>query len=79
MGGFDVKKCSCTDSFFKENYGMENTTIEHEIVVLHKCKVEQIEVISELLFTFLLTRKFGQREHLHTLSKYPGGHRILHR
>ena len=54
MGGFEVKNFSCTDSFFKENYGMENKIIEHGVVVLHKYKVEQIEVISGLLFTFLL-------------------------
>ena len=34
---------------------MESKIIEYRIILLHKYKVEQTEVISTLLFTFLLT------------------------
>ena len=34
---------------------MESKIIEYRIILLHKYKVEQTEVISRLLFTFLLT------------------------
>ena len=34
---------------------MESKIIEYGIIVLHKYKVEQTEVISRLLFTFLRT------------------------
>ena len=33
---------------------MESKIIEYVIILLHKCRVEQTEVISRLLFTFLL-------------------------
>ena len=34
---------------------MEGKIIEYGIILLHKYKVEQTEVMSRLLFTFLLT------------------------
>ena len=34
---------------------MESKIIEYGIIFLHKFKLEQTEVISRLLFTFLLT------------------------
>ena len=49
---------------------MEIKIIEYEMILLHKCKVRQTEVISRLLFTFLLTRNFGQIEHLHFPNKF---------
>ena len=42
---------------------MESKIIEYGIILLHKYKVEQTEVISRFLFTFV-THKLG--EHLFT-------------
>ena len=53
--GFRVKNFSYTYSLFKGNHSMESKIIEYRIILLHKYKVEQTEVISRLLFTFLLT------------------------
>ena len=41
--------------------------MEYGVILSHKCKAEQTEVISRLLFIFYLqiTRTFGQIEHLH--------------
>ena len=41
-------------SLFKVNHSMENKIIEYDIILLHKYKVEQTEVLSRLLFTFFL-------------------------
>ena len=49
---------------------MEIKIIEYEMILLHKYQVRQTEVISRLLFTFLLTRNFGQIEHLHFPNKF---------
>ena len=49
---------------------MEIKTTEYEMTLLHKYKVEQTEVLSRLLSTFLLTRNFGQIEHLHFPNKF---------
>ena len=67
MGGLEVKNCGYTYSSFKGNYCTESKITEYGIILLHKHKVEQAEVISRLLFTFLLTnyRTFGQMENLH--------------
>ena len=53
--GFEVKNLSSTYSLFKENLSIESKAIEYGIILLHKYKVEQTEVISRLLFTFSLT------------------------
>ena len=53
-GGFEVKNFSYTCSLFKGNHSMENKIIEYGIILLHKYKVGQTEVISRLLFTFFL-------------------------
>ena len=53
MGGFEVKNYVIL--ILKENYCMERKIIEYGITLLHKYKVGQTEVISRLLFTFLLT------------------------
>ena len=48
---------------------MESKIIEYGIILLHKYKIEQTEVISRLLqyslFYSQITRTFGQIEHLH--------------
>ena len=49
---FEVKNFSYTCSLFRGNDSMESKIIEYGIILLHKCKVEQTEVISRLLFTF---------------------------
>ena len=54
-GGFEVKNISYTYSLFKGNFCMESKIIEYGMILLRKYKVEQTEVISRLLFTFLLT------------------------
>ena len=45
----------------------ESKKIEYEIILVHKYKVQQTEVISNLysLFYSQITRTFGQIEHLH--------------
>ena len=55
MGRYEVKHFSYTYSFFKGNHSLEIKITEYGIILLHKYKVEQTEVISRLLFTFLLT------------------------
>ena len=55
MGSFEVKSYSYTYSLFKGNHSMESKIIEYGIILLRKYKVEQTEVISRLLFSFLLT------------------------
>ena len=54
-GGVEAKNFSYTYNLFKWNYCMESKIIEHGIILLHKYKVEQTELISRLLFNFLLT------------------------
>ena len=54
-GGFELKNFSHTYSLFKGNYCMESKIIEYGTILLHMYKVEQTEVISMLLFTFLLS------------------------
>ena len=47
---------------------MGSKIIEYGIILLHKYRVEQTEVISRLyysLFCLQITRTFGQIEHLH--------------
>ena len=51
-GDFKGENFSDTYSLFKGNHSMESKIIEYGIILLHKYKVEQIEVISRLLFTF---------------------------
>ena len=51
---FEVKCFSYTYSSFKRNDFMESKIIEYGISLLDKYKVELTEVISRLLFTFLL-------------------------
>ena len=53
--GDEVKKFSYTYILFKANNFMESKIIEYGIILLHKYKVEQTELISRFLFTFLLT------------------------
>ena len=62
-GGF----WSYTYSLFKENHSLESKLIEYGIILLHKYKVEQTQVIFRLLFIFSsqIIRTFGQIEHLH--------------
>ena len=50
---FEMKSFSYTCGLFKGNNSMESKIIE--CGMLHKYKLEQTEVISRLLFTFLLT------------------------
>ena len=54
-GGIEVKKLSYTYILFKANNFMESKIIQYGIILLHKYKVEQTELISRFLFTFLLT------------------------
>ena len=54
MGGLEVKNCGYTYSSFKGSYCMESKITEYGIILLHKHKVEQAEVISRLLFTFFM-------------------------
>ena len=70
MRGLEVKNCGYTYSSFKGNFFMESKITEYRMILLHKYKVEQAEVISRLLFTFLHTnyRTFGQMENLHFSS-----------
>ena len=49
MVGIEVKNFSYTYSLFKRNHSMETKIIEYGIILLHKYKVEQAEVISILL------------------------------
>ena len=53
--GFEVKNVSYTYSLLKGNHSMESKIIEYWIILLHKYKAEQTEVISRLSFTFSLT------------------------
>ena len=53
--GIEVKKLSYTYILFKANNFMESKIIQYGIILLHKFKVEQTELISRFLFTFLLT------------------------
>ena len=80
-----MKNFSYTYSLFKGNHSVESKIIEYGIFLLHKYKVEQTEVISEvisrLLFTFSsqITRTFGHTEHLHfpnTFSYFSHGYNI---
>lgn len=49
-GGFEVKKVSYSYSLLKGNHCMESKIIEYEMILLHKYKLEQTEVICRLLF-----------------------------
>ena len=49
-----MKNFSYTYSLSKGNHSMESKIIKYGIILLHKYKVEQKEVISRLLFTFFL-------------------------
>ena len=64
-----MKNLSYTYNWLKGNRSMESKIIEYGIILLHKYKVEQAEVISRLLqyslFYSQITRAFGQTEHLH--------------
>ena len=60
-GGFEVKNFSYTYSFFTGSHCMESKVIEYGIILLHKYKLQQTEVIYRLLFTFV-THKL--QEHL---------------
>ena len=51
----EVKKLSYTYFLFKANNFMESKIIQYGIILLHKYKVEQTELISRFSFTFLLT------------------------
>lgn len=55
MGGLEVKNCGYTYSSFKGNYCTESKITKYGIILLHKHKEEETEVISRFLFTFLLT------------------------
>ena len=46
---------SKNQTVFKGNHSMESKMTEYSIILLHKYKVEQAELISRLLLTFLLT------------------------
>ena len=67
-----MKEISYTYSLFKGNHYMESRIIEYETILLDKCKVEQTELISRLIFTFFLQirRTFHQIEHLHFPGKF---------
>ena len=54
-GRIEVKKLSYTYILFKAKNFMESKIIQYGIILLHKYKVEQTELISRFLFTFLLT------------------------
>ena len=54
-GRFEVKKISYTYILLKGNHFMESKIIEYGIILLHKYKVEQTELIYRFLFSFLLT------------------------
>ena len=54
-GGFEVKNFSYTYILFQRNHSKDSKIINNGINLLHKYKVEKTEVISRLLFTFLLT------------------------
>ena len=54
-GRFEVKNFIYTYSLFKGNLSIESKITEYGIILLHKYKVEQTEVISKFIFTFLLT------------------------
>ena len=47
-----MKNFSYSYSLFKGNHSMESKIIEYGIILLHKYKIEQAEVISILLFIF---------------------------
>ena len=51
---------------------MESKIIEYGIMLLHKPKVEQTEVISRLIFTFCshITITFGKIEYLHSPNTF---------
>ena len=54
----EVKNFSCNYNLFKGNHCMESKAVEYGIILLHKYKqgrLEQTEIISKLLFPFLLT------------------------
>ena len=53
--GFEVKAFSYTYRLYKGNHSMESKIIEYGIILSHKYKVQQTEVISRLLFIFLVT------------------------
>ena len=50
----DLFTGSYTYNLFKGNHFKERKTIEYRIILLHKHKVEQTEVIPRQLFSFLL-------------------------
>ena len=52
-GGFEAKNFSYTCSLFKGKHCMKSKIIEYGILLLHKYKIEQTEVISGLLFIFV--------------------------
>ena len=54
-GGSWSEKLSNTYGLFIGNPSKESKIIEFEIILLYKYKIEQTEVVSRLLFTFLLT------------------------
>ena len=51
---------------------MDSKIIEYGIMLLHKSKVEQTEVISRLIFTFCshITITFGKIEYLHSPNTF---------
>ena len=55
MEAFEVKNLSYIYSLFKGNYCLKSKIIKYGIILSHKFKIEQAEVISRLLFAFLLT------------------------
>ena len=50
-----MKNLDYTYNLFKRNHSMGSKIIEHGIILLHKYKLEQTEVISRFLFTLFLT------------------------
>ena len=75
-GEFELKNFIYTYSLFKGNHSIERKIIEYGIILLHKYKVKQTEVVSRLLlFTFFLSnyknvwsyRIFTFSKHIFTL------------
>ena len=63
---------SYTYSLFKENHSVESKLIEYAIILLHKYKVEQTQVISRLLFIFS-SQILSQ---YHEFRKYTSSHTL---
>ena len=53
------------------NHSMGNKIIEYGIILLHICKVGQTEVISRLLFTFLLTNYKSVWDQVYSNTQIP--------